>query len=248
MSNQANSVSLHEQTSPEEYWRHQRLLLLERQKQAEHQTPEWQAAVAAFDKELSHIPPVSIDLTDKKDFFKIRTIFDMAREKVFMPRKTTRKNSVGDFTALAIESTGNRLKDGILSLSAMKCRDFEPISVFFSEINPNDKITLSKPTVSAVLPALIQYIDKDDLLAHNMPIVLKFLYKYGFDYRDNHKNRRLFDTQKMAQHKLTAVMDSFDLQTVCLYYGIFRQKINTLSDCLATAKVYAALLDEYGVE
>ena len=76
---------------------------------------------------------------------------------------------------------------------------------------------------------------------------MKFLYKYGFDYRDNHKNRRLFDTQKMAEHKLLSAMDNFDLQTICLYYGIFRQKINTLSDCLATAKVYAALLDEYEV-
>ena len=50
-------------------------------------------------------------------------------------RAPTYAYSVGDFTVLAIESTGNRLKDGILSLSAMKCRDFEPISVFFSEIN-----------------------------------------------------------------------------------------------------------------
>ena len=115
-------------------------------------------------------------------------------------------------------------------------------------IADNDKITASAPTVSAILPALIEYIDKDDLLAHNMPIVLKFLYKYGFDYRDNHKNRRLFDTQKMAEHKLLEVMDNFDLHTVCVYYGIFSNKISTLSDCLATAKIYAALLEEYGVE
>ena len=248
MTSNSNSVSLHGAVSSEEYWRQQRLQLLEHQKQAEHQTPEWQAAAAEFDKQLASIVPVSIDLTDKKDFFKIRTIFDMAREKVFMPRKTTRKASVGDFTVLAIETTGNRLKDGILSLSAMKCRHFQPISQIFTEVNPNDKITLAQPTFSAVLPALIQYIDKDDLLAHNMPILLKFLYKYGFDYRDNHKNRRLFDTQKMAQHKLTAVMDNFDLETVCLYYGVFRQRLSTLSDCLATAKIYAALLDEYGVE
>lgn len=247
MNHQSNGVLLHSTTSPEEYWRQQRLLLLERQKQAEHQTAEWQVAVAEFDKQLANIPPVSIDLTDKKDFFKIRTIFDMAREKIVLPRKTSRKVAFGDFTALAIESTGNRLKDGILSLSAMKCRDFQPVSVFFTEINPNDKITLSKPTLSAVLPALIQYIDKDDLLAHNMPIVLKFLYKYGFDYRDHHKNRRLFDTQKMAQHKLPAVMDNFDLETVCLYYGIFRQQRSTLANCLATVKIYGLLLDEYEI-
>lgn len=247
MNNQSSSVSLHSTTSPEEYWRHQRLLLLERQKQAEHRTAEWQAAVAEFDKQLANIPLVPFEWADKKHLPKIRTIFDMAREKIFMPRKTTRKAAVGDFTVIALESTGTRLKDGILSLSAMKCRDFQAMSAFSTVINPNDKITAAAPTVSAILPALIAYIDKDDLLAHNMPIVLKFLYKYGFDYRDNHKNRRLFDTQKMAEHKLSSVMDNFDLPTVCLYYSVFREKINTLSDCLATAKVYAALLDEYEV-
>lgn len=242
-----NNLSLHSTTSPEEYWRQQRLQLLEHQKQAEHQSAEWQAKVSDFEEELSQIPLVPFEWADKKHFPKIRTIFDMAREKIFMPRKTTRKNAVGDFTVIALESTGTRLKDGILSLSAMKCRDFRVMSAFSTTINPNDKITASAPTVSAILPALIEYIDKDDLLAHNMPIVLKFLYKYGFDYRDNHKNRRLFDTQKMAEHKLLEVMDNFDLQTVCLYYGVFRNKISTLSDCLATAKIYADLLEEYGV-
>ncbi|MBQ9183230.1 MAG: 3'-5' exonuclease [Neisseriaceae bacterium] len=248
MNNQSNSVLLHSTTSPEEYWRQQRLQLLEHQKQAEHQTPEWQAAVAEFDQQLANIPLVPFEWADKKHFPKIRTIFDMAREKIFMPRKTTRKAAVGDFTVMAIESTGTRLKDGILSLSAMKCRDFQAISAFSTTINPNDKITASAPTVSAILPALVEYLDKDDILAHNMPILLKFLYKYGFDYRDNHKNRRLFDTQKMAEHKLSEVMDNFDLHTVCVYYGIFSNKISTLSDCLATAKIYAALLEEYGVE
>ena len=113
----------------------------------------------------------------------------------------------------------------------------------------NDMIS-EKPYFYEVVDQIQNYIKGCNIVGHNLGFDLEFLYVNGIDLNEK---RRLFDTLEIAKTTLKAEYnhrnswDVFDykLDTLCEYYNIFRNNSHrSLSDCLATAKLFSKLIDE----
>lgn len=107
------------------------------------------------------------------------------------------------------------------------------------------KMPADAPAINQVMPAFIEYVGDDNLLGHNLSFDLKFLYESGFDCFA--KNRRYYDTLKIARSKLDdGLLENYKLTTLCDYYDIYRDDAHrSLSDCYATGKIYKKLLECY---
>lgn len=220
-----------------------------------------------FDAELNAIEKYSISLSDEKINNNLVSGMDVT---MYTIRSDTTLRSCGDYTVVDVETTGLKVQCEIIELSAIRVRDFKPVEAFTTLLKPKKEIPFditdltgitnemvtNDPTIKQVMPDFINFVGKDNLLGHNLPFDLKFLYKYGFDFTKN--RRRYYDTLKMAKSKLKKmpplgapddghwqVMD-YKLDTICTHFDVYRNTAHrSLSDCLATSKIFRCLLDLY---
>lgn len=125
-----------------------------------------------------------------------------------------------------------------------------------------DDMVKDCPKFSQVAKSFSEYISGCNIVAHNADFDLKFLFVCGAELPEKVK---YYDTLKLAQYTLTKYgekkydhhakeyyyeyenYDVFDykLETLCEHYGIYRNDAHrSLSDCLATAKVFEQLIDD----
>lgn len=220
-----------------------------------------------FKSELDAIEKAPIFLSDKK--INNNLVSDL-NVSMYTFRSDTTLRSCGDYTVVDVETTGLKVQCDIIEISAIRVRDFKPVKAYTTLIKPKkdipfditsltgitNEMVADAPSIKQVMPDFIDFVGKDNLLGHNLPFDLKFLYKYGFDFTKN--RRRYYDTLKMAKAKLTKmpplgaedhgnwqVMD-YKLDTICTHFDIYRDDAHrALSDCLATSKIFRRLLDSY---
>jgi len=211
----------------------------------------------SFADELEAIPKEEIELAAKSDFLNNNFVRDMDEIKISSPRNGSKKSLYGNFVVIDTETTGLKVTNDIIEVSAIRYFEFEPIASFTTLVKPSkeipeeateingitDEMVADAPTIKQVMPALIDFIGKSNLLGYNITFDLKFLYKYGYDFFAQ-KNRKYYDCMTIARKKLD--LYNYKLTTVCDYYDIYRTDAHrSLSDCYATAKVFIELLEEY---
>ncbi|MGN1133350.1 MAG: exonuclease domain-containing protein [Oscillospiraceae bacterium] len=203
-----------------------------------------------YNKELNSIPKTEIKLSDLK--INNQAVSNMPEITFTKPRKNSSIFSFSEFVVIDTETSGLKLRDEILEVSAIKFCDFEPVEAFTTLIKPNKPITeeitsingitnemiKDAPKIKQVIPALDKFIGNSNILGHNLLFDLRFLYKYGYDVTA--QKRKYFDTLSIAKSKLVKYdddkfdrslerdtvydwdVDDYKLDTLCEHYGIVR--------------------------
>lgn len=205
------------------------------------------------------------------------------RQKITMPEvkftnvvKRSKREILCNYTVVDVETTGlSSKRDAIIEISAIKFRAFSPVAAFSTLVNPQkniseeivritgitDDMVADQPFFFQVVPRLLEFIEKDTLVGHNLVFDLKFLAASGVDVFS--MKRRFYDTLSLAkkalpQYKLiynedgsyerdysVASVENYKLSTLCDYYKIYRSNAHrSESDCLATGLLFKELVDE----
>lgn len=235
---------------------------------------EYRNKCKEFNEELSSIPRVPINQTSK---IKRRKTAFLAEVKLSNITRKTRIDKLFPLVVIDTETTGLKPTScEIIEVSAIKYeKDFTPSSCFTTLCKPScpipqaasdvnhiyDEMVQNEPQFSSVAGEFMDYIAGCNIVGHNLPFDIKFLYMSGVDFSEN---VRYFDTLDLAKKVLTAKnnyvydpiegkyepcdnydVDNYKLATLCDYYGINRDDAHrSLSDCLATGKLFQNLISD----
>lgn len=216
-----------------------------------------------FSAQLAAIPAAPVCVEGQK--IPVRSLDGFYDLKYSNITSRSRRDSLGGYVALDIETTGLKATDAILEVSAVLFSDFVPQSIFTSLVRPSgsipaaatrvngitDDMVASAPYFWQILPSLQAFIGSRPLVGHNLPFDLKFLYRRGFDVQPKQK---LYDTLEISQRHLKKASDSstnnwdvlnHKLETVCQYYGIYIDGAHrSASDAFATGLLFARLVED----
>lgn len=191
--------------------------------------------------------------------------------KFSRPRNGQKKEKYGNFIVIDIETTGLKKTEKIIEVAAVRYKNFTPIEVFNSLLDPQkpipseasrinhitDDMVRGKPTYKSIIPALEEFIGSSALIGHNLSFDLEFLYRYGYDFTK--VDRKYYDTYDMAKSKLkkysetqdnrdpyyTYDVENYKLGSLCMHYDIEHDSAHrALGDCFATAEVFIAMLNK----
>ena len=176
-----------------------------------------------------------------------------------------------------IETTGFTPRgNDIIEVSAIKFDvGFSPVSCYTTLLksrspipapatNVNhitDDMVSDKPFFGDIAQSFSSYISDCNIVGHNLPFDLKFLYACGASIPEN---VRYYDTYRLAKLTLTSRrskkwdndigarvdvedydVEDYKLDTLCEHYGIYRDTSHrSLSDCLATAMLFEHLIED----
>ncbi len=165
----------------------------------------------------------------------------------------------GDYIAFDLETTGLSPKtDYIIELTAVRFRDFKPVSAFSTLINPimvdipsnitritgiDDSDVLGAPMIQQVMQSFTEFIGDDDMVGHNIRAFdLKFLYRFGFEMDESPRN--YYDTLSMARKLIPeGAVENNKLETLLDYFGITRRSAHKgLTDSVAEGMLFGKLL------
>ena len=166
---------------------------------------------AEFQKKIDSIPSFKIQTTNTKH--NRQTVSELD-QKVKYTNITSKMNfdRIGSFVVIDTETTGlSSTKDNLIELAAIKYEDWTPIEKFHTMINPEkhipeevskinniyDDMVANSPTFSQVIDSLNIFVGTYNIVGHNLPFDLKFLYRYGYDFT-LHK-RYYFDTCEISK-------------------------------------------------
>lgn len=156
------------------------------------------------------------------------------------------------YVVLDFETTGfSAMLDEPIQVAAVRYIDFEEREQFVTFIRPKKaipyKITqltgitaadvADAPTIHDVFPALVQFIGKDVLIAHNAPFDMGFLHanikKAGLPYHQFN----VIDTVKLAKQFIRT--PNHKLPTLKAFLKLHHfDSHEALSDCYVTSAVY----------
>lgn len=191
--------------------------------------------------------------------------------KLSRPRNGQKKDKYGNFIVIDVETTGLKKTEKIIEVAAVRYKNFTPIEVFNSLLDPQkpipseasrinhitDDMVRGKPTYKSIIPALEEFIGSSALIGHNLSFDLEFLYRYGYDFTK--VDRKYYDTYDMAKSKLkkysetqdnrdpyyTYDVENYKLGSLCMHYDIEHDSAHrALGDCFATAEVFIAMLNK----
>lgn len=212
---------------------------------------------AEFFAELSAVPlfPVSVDETAK--LLRQRGS-DMPDVKFSPVGPSFDKSKLGAFIVIDTETTGLKSQTGrIVELSAILYNDFSPVSAFTTLVNPGKPIPTdateihgitdadveSAPTLAQVAASFIDFVGGYPVAGYNLPFDLKFLYCSGVDLVS--KRRKFYDVLPICRKAYKDDLDTFSLDDVAEVCQVFRDSSHrSLSDCLATGKVFSCAIDD----
>ncbi len=207
------------------------------------------------------IPRASLSIDDCK--VKLHRTSDIAELTYSNITKKSNLDKIKDFTVVDVETTGlSAYSCGIVEVAAVRCRDFIPVEIFCTLVNPGHEIPLTAsainnitddmvkdaPQFSQIIPSLQGFIGNDNLVGHNLKFDLKFLYRYGLDVLGN---RKYYDTLKLAKYSLQSSRDhpnsydveSFSLENLCKFFSITNlYPHRALGDCISTAELFYDLI------
>ena len=216
-----------------------------------------------FSAQLAAIPAVPVRAEGQK--VPVRSLDGFYDFKYSSVTSRSRRDSLGGYIALDIETAGLKATDAILEVSAVLFSDFVPQSIFTSLVRPSgpipaaatkvngitDDMVVSAPYFWQILPDLQAFVGSRPLVGHNLPFDLKFLYRRGFDVQSKQK---LYDTLEISQRHLKKANDAgtnnwdvldHKLETVCKYYKIYIDGAHrSAADALATGLLFAHLVED----
>lgn len=213
---------------------------------------------AEFDAELDAIPRAEIVVSKTKA--KRNLLADMPEFTYKNITKATPIDKIFPLVVVDTETTGLKVSGGdIIEVSAIKFdKGFVPISCFTTLLKPRkpippeatkingitDEMVSECPMFSEIAASFSEYIDKCTIVGHNLPFDVNFLHACGAKLPFK---SRFYDTLQIARSCLKKGDDvyNFKLDTLCEHYRIYRSNSHrSLSDCLATAKVFDYLIAE----
>lgn len=218
-----------------------------------------------FNAELDSIPKAEISISGEKR--KKNSLSELEELTFSRITKATKIEKLFPLVVVDVETTGlNKRNCDIIEFSAIKYESNlnEPTSCISTLVKINkpipEEITKltgitgdmisNKPYFYEIVNSIQDYIKGCNLVGHNLEFDLKFLYVNGIELNEK---RRLFDTLEISkttlkvEYKHPNNWDVWDykLDTLCDYYNINRNSAHrSLSDCLATAKLFSELIDE----
>lgn len=236
---------------------------------------------AVFQRKIDAIPSFEVTVSDKK--YEKQTVSQL--EELIKYTNVTSKTSfdrIGSFVVIDTETTGlSSIKDSLVEVAAIRFEDWTPVEKFHTLINPGkhipadasainnitDEMVADAPTFSQVIDNLNSFVGNSNIVGHNLPFDLKFLYRHGYDFTT--QKRKYYDTCEIAQKTLKkpkmkwdkeneeyVVNDNYDydvenykLTTLCDYYKIRDNSFahRALSDALATGILFKRIaMDKIG--
>lgn len=163
-----------------------------------------------------------------------------------------------NFTVIDIETTGLSPEwDEIIEISALKCENWSIVKEFSSLVKPaepvdeyissltgiTNEMLANEPSIEIVLPAFIDFIGNDILIAHNANFDINFLYDYSISMNRTLKND-FIDTMRISR-LLRREEAHHRLSDLCKRYNIKNcNSHRALSDCYATFSCFECLKNE----
>lgn len=228
-----------------------------------------------FDQKLSAISRVPIALSSERT--KRANMLHMPEIKFSNVTRSTNLQKLFPLVVLDTETTG--VKPGgndIIEVSAIKYeQDFTPVSCFTTLCKPRkpipaeatgingitDEMVCDAPPFALVASAFSEYIAGCNVVGHNLPFDLRFLFISGVELPPKAK---YYDTLSLAKKVLTKYgskkynrqtgeyeesdeWDVYDyrLETLCEYYGIHRSDAHrSLSDSYVTGLLFQNLIED----
>ena len=169
--------------------------------------------------------------------------------------KSTSLNSIKDFVAVDVETTG--LKTGgndIIQLSAIKYKEFYAIEAFNTYIKPRkaipdeaseingitDDMVEDAPRFYQIIDCFNEFIGTLPLVAHNAPFDIKHLYVNGLD---SVADKTVYDTLTLSR-KTFKDEYSYKLADICESNEIFMSDAhNSLYDCYAAGELFKKIIE-----
>ena len=220
---------------------------------------------------MSSIPVVDIELTDYSAPInppKVEIKFSTITKRTSVPKlfpfvvvdvETTGLDSKEDEI---IEISAIKYEEDFTPVSCFTTllQSHKSISVEARAVNHiDDSMVAGKPYFAEVAGSFSHYIANCNVVGHNLLFDLKFLHSSGTVLPSD---KRFFDTLDIAKHTLTSPrstiwddylqekvpvedydVEDYKLETLCDYYKIYRDNAHrSLSDCLATAKLFENLV------
>lgn len=169
-----------------------------------------------------------------------------------------------DFVSVDTETSGLDSRAEIIEVSAVKFRNFRPVSVFGTLCRPYRPISLQAtavngitneqvkdaPRFAEVIPALDEFLEGSPLVAHNAPFDMKMLASEGFPTR----GRPVYDTLSLARLLLRDPMGnklkSYRLAEACRACAIlFSGAHRSTADAMAAGLLFLELIKrQFGIE
>ena len=227
-----------------------------RKEQEEAAAKKMKEAGEKFDALLSSIPAheVVVDLEAKR-----KPLTDCKKFGPDMSNVTKSSNlsKLSDFVAIDTETTGLHCSNNqIVELTAIRFREWEPVEIFTTLINPDhpipeeayrihgiaDEMVEDAPKVASVIRDFDLFIGSDNLVGHNLPFDLGFLDYAGSEYFG--AKRKYYDTLNLAKLLDLSVRDN-KLTTLCEHFYI-RDNASahrSASDALAAGILFKKLVD-----
>ena len=233
---------------------------------------------AEFQRTIDAIPSVGIE-TSNSTYNKQRV---SELDKLIKYTNITAKTNfdrLGNFVVIDTETTGlSASKDKIVEIAAIRFEGWVPVIKFHTLINPGkhipddasvinnitDEMVANAPMFSQIIDCLTAFVGKSNIVGHNLPFDLKFLYRYGYNFTTG--KRHYYDTCEISKKILKrpkmkwdneygeyVINDNYDydvenykLTTLCDYYQIRDNSFahRALSDALATGLLFKKLAQD----
>lgn len=205
---------------------------------------------------LNGIPSHSITFSDEK---RSRNKQIMLSPNYLTLRSNTNIGKLKDFISIDVETTGLSTGGGdIIEVSAIKWRDFEPVSIFSTYCKPRKPIPSEATEVNHITDAMVEtapafkeiagdlenFIEGLPLVAHNAPFDLKFLYVCGMS---SIETCDAYDTLSLSRNIVRDYdgdkLENYKLETVCNEVCIFFDNAHdSAADCLAAGLLFLELI------
>jgi DNA polymerase III epsilon subunit family exonuclease len=167
---------------------------------------------------------------------------------------------MNDYVVIDLETTGLSPEySDIVELSAVRFADFEPAETFSTLVRParginyraslingiTEEMVENAPTIGEVKDGFLRFIANDRVLVgQNIQFDLGFLRRNGMYLPE--QRYKFYDTMHMARrHLCRDEVKNHRLDTLCEYYRIENKDAHRgVSDCIATGKLFARLVQE----
>lgn len=190
-----------------------------------------------------------------KPFIELKSVKNKENDKEqydYMKYTKVRKLE-NNYTVLDFETTG--LTPGIneiIEIGAIKYRNDKPIDTFQTYVKPiindidpyitkltgiSEETVANSPSLKDVLPELINFIDGENIVAHNASFDMKFLLIEMNNNNIPYQKFRVIDTLPLARKNLP-FLKNHKLATLKEYLDINIKSHNALDDCKVTGELY----------
>lgn len=209
-----------------------------------------------------------IELLNNLDYIKIIPSYyensedyskDLCYLKYLKVDNSVLKDDFKEFIVLDTETTGfsPKYNDKIVQITAIKFKDFKPVEIFTSLVNPQRYISQSvtkvhgitnemvefSPVFNEIKDQLSEFLRGQKIVGHNISFDLNFLMSEGINLLD--LDVEIIDTLQMARSYIDKnYIENYKLATLCKYFCLdYFNYHNATEDVLGTSYVFLNLLN-----